>query len=475
MRDLLPAAPQTPLLLRDGRPAPDSKPAGEHGTTPAVRRRDVASPPPDNGPSTGLRYWGGALLGTLIVRSAQLALRIEVLGKEHLRHAHGALVVSNHRRDTDGPIVGGILLQPRGLRFQGQEPFYAAREDLFRPGFLGQYLQDYPKPLHVLRHTPIARALRAMQFRPLRRIPEYSLGELLEDFLLQFGDLPLEEVLQPAWVERFAAALRRPPTALRLSDALRAPPELRYQTQAFRRLRRHALRRIAPYQRQVIARQLRDLTEVLDLGQSLYLAPEGGISMDGHFHRPRQALHYLLNASRRTPPVLPLGISYDPLHPGRTRVIVRIGEPLCELAGLSRRETDLRTSQAIRRLWSINASHLAAHYALRRPAGPGSPKLARRLDLWFAAVTEWARARDLPLDPLLLDAQQRRKRARQCARWLQRHPHCRDRLLYLDRELAAVTEAEPGLPAPAPAPAHARALAPDPEFTRPPQESNGSE
>lgn len=411
------------------------------------RAEPESSPPPDNGPSTGLRYWGGAILGTLIVRSVQAALKIEVLDKEHLRHARGALVVSNHRRDTDGPIIGGILLQPKGLRFHGQEPFYVAREDLFRPGFLGQYLQDFPKPLRILRHIPIARALNAMQLRPLRRIPEYTFGELLEDFLLQFGDRPLSEVLKPQWVDIFAETLQRPAEDLRLSDALKAPPELRHRTHAFRRLQRQAFRQILPYQRQVISQQLSHLAEILDLGQSLFLAPEGGISLDGYFHKPRKSLHFLINTCRKTPHVLPIGISYDPMRSGRTRVIVRIGEPLRDLAGLSRKETDECVSRAILRLWSINASQLAAHYALNHPTGIDRKLLAERLYDYFSRIVEHAVKQALPLDPLLLDEAGRRKRALQCANWIRRHPHCREKLIYLDRELGVLLSDYPEIQA----------------------------
>ncbi|APZ42470.1 1-acyl-sn-glycerol-3-phosphate acyltransferase [Acidihalobacter ferrooxydans] len=393
----------------------------------------------------GLSHAAGLVLGMLIIRGLQAVFRTEVHGAEHLRHAPGALVLSNHRRDSDGPLLGGVLMHPEGLRFKGVEPFFIAREDLFRPGFLGQYLQDYPRPLRLLRHLPLAGALSAIQLRPLRRIPEYSLGEVLTDVLEQLGDRPLAQTLRPAWVQRVAHALGRDAAVLRVSDALRAPRALRYQTHAFRRLTRATFRALLPYQRSVIAGQLQAFAHLVEDGATILLEPEGRISPDGRFHRPRQALHYLLNASTRTPHILPVAITYDFMRPGRTRVLVRFGPPLHGLSGQSRRATDATVARAVLGLWTVCASQLTGYYLLHHDAPTTRDALSAALAHWFTEIAQRCARLGVPLDPLLADPKGRQRRARECAAWSLRARPDRTRLEYLDRELNAIASAHPGL------------------------------
>ncbi|HEX5314588.1 MAG TPA: hypothetical protein VFX38_06775, partial [Gammaproteobacteria bacterium] len=49
------------------------------------------------------------------------------------------LIVANHRRDADIPILGVFLGRRRGLRITGVLPHFVAREDLFAPDFLWRY------------------------------------------------------------------------------------------------------------------------------------------------------------------------------------------------------------------------------------------------------------------------------------------------------------------------------------------------
>ena len=54
----------------------------------------------------------------------------------------GTLVVSNHQRDSDVPILTTVICRREGLNIRFPLPFYATREDIFLPGFLRDLLHD---------------------------------------------------------------------------------------------------------------------------------------------------------------------------------------------------------------------------------------------------------------------------------------------------------------------------------------------
>jgi hypothetical protein len=328
------------------------------------------------------------------------------------------------------------------------EPYFVAREDLFRRGFLGQYLETWPRalrgPLNALSVGPV---LSAMRLRPMRRIPERSLEELLTDVLAVLGNPPLKEILRKSWVERFADSGGCRPEEVTVSDALKAPGELLGRRHAFRRLTPSAFRRLAPFEREVIASQLRLFVELVDAGEAVLLAPEGAVSADGRFGRPRRALHHLVNAPGRTPHTLPVALSYDAMCPGRPRVLVRFGKPISDLRGLSRRDTDAAVRRALLEQWMINASHLVAYYLSRLPGAREDGDVPQAVEGFVARMVDRCRALRVPVDPALLDRAERARRTAECLAILNERGRPRSGALleFLGNELESIAEAHPGL------------------------------
>jgi hypothetical protein len=90
----------------------------------------------------------------------------------------GTLVVSNHLRDCDVPVLTAALCRRRGLRMLNPLPFCAARGDLFRRGFVSDLLSTWPRPVTwVLGRVPLAGLFRVLRVQPIRRIREFTLGE----------------------------------------------------------------------------------------------------------------------------------------------------------------------------------------------------------------------------------------------------------------------------------------------------------
>lgn len=353
--------------------------------------------------------------------------RIEVRGLENFTQAPSTLVVSNHRRDSDGPIIASVLLQREKLRVRGVMPYFVAREDLFRRGFLREYLEGWPSPVRAaLSGLDLAPLLQLMQAAPMRRVPERSLMEVLEEVLEVFGDLRLDKVLKPSWVrefERAAGASRNQP--LRVSDVL----TWRYHKLLSRRhgllkLTRQRFRALLPHERAIIESQLDFFTRLLEEGQTLLLEPEGTVSVDGRFARLRAGLHALLNRPAMPPRVLPVGITYDFITDNPKRVLVSVGKEMRNLQGLSRKETDKRVAAAIQGQLCITCSQLASDLLFQVRNRGDASITGSEIDCYVRQEASRYAQAGSPVDSRLLTEDDRVKRVREYIR------HClRNRIL----------------------------------------------
>ena len=341
--------------------------------------------------------------------------RIEVNGLENFTRSPSTLVVMNHRRDSDGPIIAGVLLLRRGLAVKGVMPYFVAREDLFYKGFLKEYLETWPHMVReLLSFIKIRSLLSALQACPMRRIRERTLQEVLKDVLNIYGDHPLAEVLKPNWVEQFnklAPSSERGTLSLRKVLTNRYAPLLQ-QYYGLRKLTRSFFTAIKPYQKQIIELQLRHIVELLERGDTVLLTPEGKTSIDGCFDRFRAGLHILINRPRAELRVLPVGITYDFMTTERMNVFLNIGRELTDLKGLTRRDTDARVAKAIRARLTVTASQLASRILLSFRSKGGSFMAADLVERVGIEAQHCAEA-GAHVDPRLLNNRELTKRMSQ--------------------------------------------------------------
>lgn len=305
------------------------------------------------------------------------------------------LIVANHRRDADIPILGAFLGRARGSRITGVLPHFVAREDLFEPGFLWRYWRSpwLLVPRLVSPAIPLARILAVFKAHPIHRIPEQSLETVLGDVLRHLGDHRLEEALSRRWTARFEAAGADP--AQPISRLLRRASEFESLLGGgwgHRRLNLATFRRLKPVERERIEMHLAVFTRALAGGETVMLAPEGANSPDGHFQRPRAGTWRIAKEAGPRLPVLPVGLAYDPSAGGaRVRVFVHAGAPFASGDYPRRREFDAAVAAAILRATTLTGSHFAAHLVLCAGAGDevtpaGLEALVGRLGAALAAA-----------------------------------------------------------------------------------------
>ncbi len=309
----------------------------------------------------------------------------------------GCLLVSNHLRDSDGPLLGRLVFRREGLHLRHPLPFFVMREDLYRREGLANLLHACPWPFNrLLALVPLKWVFSNVRTFPLRRVREFTWHDTLRELArCGLGDADPMQVFNARGQRELARKLGALPARV---DAVRPwrLGRMRVANWGLRRLTTEALRQLAPGYRDTVERQLRFFAEQLDAGHAVYLAPEGRISMDGRFGRIRAGTWRLGRMTERPMPVLPFSVSYDPLGPGRTRVLVRRGALLEGLDFADSRALAARLRDALMARRVVTPSHLLAHFLSVRATPFGVHELAA----WMRQATAAAQAAGLELDPL---------------------------------------------------------------------------
>lgn len=333
----------------------------------------------------------------------------------------GTLIISNHERDSDVPVLTTTLCQRRGRFIRYPLPFYASREDILRPGFLRELLlvQGWPEIIAwPAGWIPLRWLLQIVRARPMRRVREFTLKEAIGALCkVGLGNEDPRDWLRPSTLAELEKRLRGgvPHTLERLRRK-----GLGIYGAAFwglRRLRPTALRRIAPDMRETINTQLKGYANLLDQDRCVYFAPEGTITDDGGMGRIRAGTLRLFKSARRTPRVLPVGLSYDFFNRGRRRVVVNVGTPIEELEPESPRAFNNTLRETLLKLRVATASHLLAQYLSTAP----SQFTVEELSEWMNRACKAVVHAGITLDPLLLRTNDMEALVRMRLAWLSHH------------------------------------------------------
>jgi 1-acyl-sn-glycerol-3-phosphate acyltransferase len=322
------------------------------------------------------------------------AFRVTVLGPARFRLAPRTLIVSTHRRESDVPVICPPLYYGARLwRHRSERMSFAARDDMFLPGFFAGFPPDLsPRMRRLLFPLGVGRFLPRVQVHPISSANVARAGEVVR----ARPEASLAELL-PAIVGEFHArsAERQLPTPVRGRDVLRGD----YADLLWRAVTREETTGLDDFWSRRATRAAADFRELVELvrdGGSLVVFPEGRPSPDGEIGPLRRGLSAL---ARRARPerFLPVGLAYDSLGRGRTRVFVSIGPPVEPPA----EDVERATLELLRRATPFTCGQWVAHERLA-----GSDPSALRL----AEAVEEARSEGRRVDPDLLDRKRREAR-----------------------------------------------------------------
>ena len=348
---------------------------------------------------------------------SRAAFRVTTLSAGRFAPEPGTLVVATHRRETDVPILGPPLyFGMGGRRNRTDRLHFAARDDMFLPGFFAGFPPDLaPRARRLLYPIGVARWLPLVNVFPIRSASVARLGEVLAERPEQPLDALVPEETVDAFRVRAGSTGRPAPTHAgdtlhgAYADLLWTPvsPGEGVTGELDDFWSRRAAR---------AAGDFRHLVGLLRDGRVLVVFPEGRPSPDGEIGPIRPGIGALVRRGR--PAALrPLSIAYDPLVRGRTRVHLALGEPVdppaadvdAEVLALLERTMPLTCGQVVAARLEAGAEadptalerDLANAVALARDEGRqvesalATPE-GRRRRLGEALATAPRRSRDLP-------------------------------------------------------------------------------
>jgi 1-acyl-sn-glycerol-3-phosphate acyltransferase len=352
------------------------------------------------------------------------AFRVRTLGRRRLELKPGTLIVCTHRRETDVPLVcPSIYFGPDGLLAdRSRRMSFAAREDMFSPGFFAGFPAQLPLWLRrLLFPVGIDPYLRSLTMFPIRSATVVRLEEVFR----RLPQLELAEALPPGDLEALRNRARDVglPEPRLANEAVRGEyADLLWRSHTRAELDAPAFEPVWSQRASDAVRDFRELVDAVSRGAVLLIFPEGRPSPDGEIGPLQRGLASLVRRAR--PKALqPVGLAYDPLVRGRTRALVSFGEPLDP----PQEALEEGVLAALRLAMPLTCGQVVAGWI--RSGRRGSAGAA------LEAEVERAVAEGRNVDPELLEARKRTRRLRlalECADTL----HDDDpSLAFLEREL----------------------------------------
>jgi 1-acyl-sn-glycerol-3-phosphate acyltransferase len=322
------------------------------------------------------------------------AFRVVVVGARRFRLEPGTMIVATHRRETDVPVIcPPLYFGARLWRFPEDRMAFAARDDMFVPGFFAGFPPELsPLWRRLLYRVGVGRHLLGIGVYPISSASVARVGEVLrESPYARLGDaLPPE----------LADELRVRSDELDLPPPDRAGEVLRgeYADLLWRQVTRADLPGPDGFWERRATRAAADFRRLVELVRegALVVFPEGRPSPDGAIGPLRRGFSALV---RRAQPrrLLPITIAYDPLVSGRTRAVVTLGPPVETPPA----HVEEATLDLFRKRTALTGGQYVAHEleAGGRATGAG-----------LAGAVEAAREEGRPVDPELLDPVRRASR-----------------------------------------------------------------
>ena len=349
-----------------------------------------------------IRYW----LALSFPIAGHLLYDLTVVGVENFTNSPGTLIIANHKTDFDIVLLAPVIFWAhRGRGPAGRIAFVAA-ERMFLPGYLSDYILHRPDWLRRLIYPAnLSAVLKAIRAYPIGYLHSRKLKAHLSAVLETAGDIPI------------GAALAKP-----VSDVIPGAPPDTPISRIFRWRYHTALDRewefsvLAPKLRkelrvrhiEEIISSLSRFAAILDEGDTVYLAPEGGLETDGKFNEAKAGLSRLISMAR-DPVVLPVNLTYDFMDVGRQSVFITIGEEMSELKGMPARRIEQEVINTVSRLGTVTFSQLAAR-GMRRLAESDPLVHAGDLQQEILREARWLADSDHWVDPTIFDPAAFRRR-----------------------------------------------------------------
>jgi hypothetical protein len=305
----------------------------------------------------------------LLYLAVRLTWSVRLHGLRHDTRARSTYYAITHKRDFDSMAPVPPILLHRGWRAVVGEVRFAMRSDSLTRGFLARVVRRPAWFVWLLRPVAVGPVVRALGVFPLQKVSSGPLEEWLRDCRRAVGNVTAGQALAATTIAELAATGHldeRKMASARLSRLLRwrfHPALIRYvgpdalAGEARRATERHVALRARRY--------LTDIAAWMRAGGSVYSAPEGQFSLDGHLSRITSGFNRVLREAPGEAQVVPITIMYDFMTTGRPRMFIDVSPAIERAPGLTRDELNARLSRAWMQAARYTCTQLASGHLVR--------------------------------------------------------------------------------------------------------------
>ncbi|MGI9659816.1 MAG: hypothetical protein ACR2OD_12975 [Gaiellaceae bacterium] len=337
---------------------------------------------------------------------ARAAHRVRVVAPADERIVKGTLYLAAHRAETDVPVIcGSYYFAARVWGQRNPRLHFAARDDLFQPGFFAGFPPNLPRRLRrALYPVAIGRYLPHVRVHPISSAVTMKLGQALA---LVEPELELDLALSAPVYEAVLARAREldatEPTCV--AHLLKGDyADLLWLNVEARDLPAEAFDRAWSSRAAAAKDDLRAIIDLVRDGEALLLFPEGQPSPDGDLGPLRRGLGAVIRRGRPER-LSAFGLAYDPLTTGRDTVVLGVLESVDPPTGAGEPDVLPYLSRAIA-LTSGQVVSATLLEAVRAGATNVSPAA---LDAALVDAQDEALAARRLVDPVLGDKGSRRR------------------------------------------------------------------
>ncbi|MBS3739966.1 1-acyl-sn-glycerol-3-phosphate acyltransferase [Candidatus Bipolaricaulota bacterium] len=307
------------------------------------------------------------LLYNLIGISFRLGIKpyfdLQVDGLENYSETPSSLVVANHKRDLDSVLIATVLYYYNGFLSPATPISFMAAENLFQPGFLGNWIKG-PKLLKkILQPVSLGFILRKLHAYPISKLDFHSVPvhDALRIIQEEDNDPQLREVIKKEPLEKLLENSSLGSPYMRISEFFEREgyPRRKISSRHFKSEFRKAVKKS---KLGAVKGQLTKFIELLNEGAILYITPEGGLSKDGTLGHLKDSLLILIDEADPEVTVVPTNITYDFMKQEKTRIFVNLGKEIRELDELEKKEKREKLRETILGLTTINFGQLASYH-----------------------------------------------------------------------------------------------------------------
>ena len=286
---------------------------------------------------------------------------LQVDGLDNYSESPSSLVVANHKRDLDSVLIATVLYYHNGILPPSTPVSFMADENLFQPGFLGNWIKGPALLKKALQPISLSYILRKLHAHPIGKLDFHSVPvhDALRIIKENDDNHELKDIIKEEALEGLLGESSFGYPGMTISEFFdrEGYPREKIDSRNFKPEFRKSVKKSKLY---AVKDQLGKFVQLLNDGAILYITPEGTLTKNGMLGPLKDSLLILIDEADENVTIVPTNITYDFTKTGKTKIFVNIGEEISGLEELNRKERSSNLRRSILGLTTINLGQVAS-------------------------------------------------------------------------------------------------------------------